>query len=381
MPLITVHGKLLAIAINKEVKWQNSPSQPFNTLPPFEVTCGESLMSENKQPALKPANYFIKDISFSEDGAYLVILTSYKDFYIYSTDNFTLICKHQLPRAASKVVFSFDSQFVLVADKTGDALIYKTKDQSDPGKKVFGHLSLLTDILMTRDNKYIITCDRDEKIKVSNYPGSYNIEAFCLGHREFITSIHFLPHNEKYLVSTSGDGTVRIWDYLLGKEIIVINVHGETNKSGVFDNFKQVMKIEDVEIDCLPIDYSSCCKVDDNSSLLAVSLHLNKSAVIYKITGEGSDMEYICVHNVTLEDCPVGFVILKDRLLVHLSGDKHQLLQEWKLKDDGTVEMGFCEVFEEDNAEGDNISVLYKRKFDNLQEYQNRKKKRIEGQK
>jgi tRNA (guanine-N(7)-)-methyltransferase subunit TRM82 len=52
------------------------------------------------------------------------------------------------------------------------------------GTLILGHTSLLTSFILSEDEKYIITSDRDEHIRVSWYPQGYNIEAFCLGHRE-----------------------------------------------------------------------------------------------------------------------------------------------------------------------------------------------------
>ena len=34
------------------------------------------------------------------------------------------------------------------------------------------------------DQKYVITADRDEKIRISHFPNAYNIKAYCLGHNE-----------------------------------------------------------------------------------------------------------------------------------------------------------------------------------------------------
>ncbi len=64
-------------------------------------------------------------------------------------------------------------------------------------------------------NQYIITCDRDEKIRISHYPNAYNIHNFCLGHTDFVTSIEVVDEN--HLISTSGDGTMKLWHFLQGK--------------------------------------------------------------------------------------------------------------------------------------------------------------------
>lgn len=49
---------------------------------------------------------------------------------------------------------------------------------------IVGHVSMVTDMVLTPDDKYVITSDRDEHIRVSRYPNGYNIETFCLGHTE-----------------------------------------------------------------------------------------------------------------------------------------------------------------------------------------------------
>jgi len=39
---------------------------------------------------------------------------------------------------------------------------------------------------MTSDDGYIVTADRDEKIRISHFPNAYNIQAFCLLHTEYV---------------------------------------------------------------------------------------------------------------------------------------------------------------------------------------------------
>lgn len=43
---------------------------------------------------------------------------------------------------------------------------------------------MLTDILLSSDEKYVLTSDRDEKIRVTHYPKTYIIKNYCLGHKE-----------------------------------------------------------------------------------------------------------------------------------------------------------------------------------------------------
>ena len=52
------------------------------------------------------------------------------------------------------------------------------------GTLILGHTSLLTSFLLAEDEKYIISADRDEHIRVSWYPQGYVIERFCLGHKK-----------------------------------------------------------------------------------------------------------------------------------------------------------------------------------------------------
>ncbi|CAL4126202.1 unnamed protein product, partial [Meganyctiphanes norvegica] len=81
---------------------------------------------------------------------------------------------------------------------------------------LFGHLSMLLDMIITKDGQYIVTCDRDEKIRVSKFPNAYNIQTFCLGHTEFVTKILQLPTDTLKILSCSGDGKLKLWNLETG---------------------------------------------------------------------------------------------------------------------------------------------------------------------
>lgn len=56
---------------------------------------------------------------------------------------------------------------------------------------------------------------------MTNYPLTEVIESYCLGHSEFVSAIEELKTetNERILVSISGDRTLRLWNYVEGKEL------------------------------------------------------------------------------------------------------------------------------------------------------------------
>jgi tRNA (guanine-N(7)-)-methyltransferase subunit TRM82 len=75
----------------------------------------------------------------------------------------------------------------LTVKQQRDAL--SSHENPSGGQLILGHASPLNAFLLTNDEKYIVTADRDEHIRVSWYPQGYNIEMYCLGHLKY----GFLP--------------------------------------------------------------------------------------------------------------------------------------------------------------------------------------------
>ncbi|KAF9269132.1 hypothetical protein L218DRAFT_1040605 [Marasmius fiardii PR-910] len=92
------------------------------------------------------------------------------------------------------------------------------------GTLVLGHTSLLTSFLFSHDEKFIITADRDEHIRVSWYPQGYSIESFCLGCSEFVSSLHIPKSHPDTLISGGGDPEIKLWEWRSGKLISNIPV-------------------------------------------------------------------------------------------------------------------------------------------------------------
>ena len=97
---------------------------------------------------------------------------------------------------------------VISGDLVGDATAHSLTDASQ-SRVLLGHTASMLTGLNVASN-CLLTCDRDEKIRVSSFPQTVVIEGYLLGHEAYITSIDSTKH---VCVSCSGDETVRLWNY------------------------------------------------------------------------------------------------------------------------------------------------------------------------
>lgn len=90
---------------------------------------------------------------------------------------------------------------------------------------LLGHVSLLTAVALGRDEQgrpYILTADRDEHVRVSRgtRAQAHVVEAFCLGHEQFVNRI-CVPEGGgmmgRLLVSAGGDDDVFVWRWKEGR--------------------------------------------------------------------------------------------------------------------------------------------------------------------
>ncbi|XP_054283107.1 tRNA (guanine-N(7)-)-methyltransferase non-catalytic subunit wuho [Macrosteles quadrilineatus] len=291
------------------------------------------------------------------------------------------VCK--LIRGAGKVRFTPVNNHLVVADKSGDVYLFQPQSDDNSGQLILGHLSLLLDILVTPDEQFIITCDRDEKIRVSSYPSGYNIVAFCLGHSEFVSALRLLPHDSKYLISTSGDGTIRFWNYLLGKEETVCNV------SQIFGQDKGEGE-EESESNIAAITDAATTSLDSSTSLICVTVDNFNACLVYKCSSENDKFCCNFIQNIPFQNShPWGLSLSSNILWLVMSLNDIVLVQSmvfnlevFKFQDNmtGCVAKAVEEINKQ-NMTADQkknvVNLLFKRKFENVQDYLRRKELRL----
>ncbi len=181
-----------------------------------------------------------------------------------------------LLRRANSIIFDNESKSVLAADKSGDVFKLDLASENEAeGKCLLGHFSMLLDLTMSRCGKFILTSDRDEKIRVSHYPNAYNIHNYCLGHTDFVSSIVLSPINDNVLISGSGDGTIRSWNYLKGQENDQVLVGKSADLKIMDDGHEEEVKENDPKMQKNPwpaILTVKAAKSDTGSAMIAVTV-------------------------------------------------------------------------------------------------------------
>lgn len=216
------------------------------------------------------------------------------------------------------------------------------------------------------DIRFIITSDRDEKIKISQYPDCHEIEAFCLGHTEFVSSINILPHDENVLLSISGDGKIKLWNYKIGTLLKDI----ELDRPGLQLITKKVSSTE-----------SHVCAVCYEQHIL----------MIYKITGNMEDLQVSLIKEFDFGDLKItsaGFynnvlfvplVTEKGKLsikkLEYLVDTEEKYQEIDNLIDSDIISKNLGDV---NIVLVDDVAIMFKKRFDNMTSYHERKKIRFD---
>ncbi|XP_034490282.1 tRNA (guanine-N(7)-)-methyltransferase non-catalytic subunit wuho [Drosophila innubila] len=310
----------------------------------------------------------ILNVSYSPDRQLIALTTAgQKALLLYQSrpENAKLLSVRSLSRASSALTFAPDSSSVLVTDKTGDCYQYDCVDVEATPRLLLGHLSIVYDILWTPDRKHIITCDRDDKIRVTNYPETYDIHSYCLGHKEFVSGLALL--SGEHLVSVSGDKTLRVWNYVSGKQLLQKDLPAPA------------VRLQLREL------------VPDKRYQLAVLFYDHIEAIgLYELALEDT----WTVAREQLVRAEAGnwnisnFTLTEQRIYVAGALDDKLMLRVYNSsdgKEDNSVPAGWLEMVLEQFADQacvpEDLSVWFKKRYDNVSDYMERKKRRIEDHK
>lgn len=207
------------------------------------------------------------------------------------------------------------SPVLISGDVAGDSYAYNMLEKGQ--RLLLGHTaSMLTDIAVVNggkatkpgENCFLLTCDRDEKIRISRFPESYVIEGFLLGHTTYVTGVTLVPSpsssssSSSLAVSCGGDRTLRLWNLTTQSEISSTSTaptptSEKTTSSAVTDD-EEANDTEDKSEIPTAIE-ASCC-----GGYIAVIFDDSKRLSIYNITQTSNDGDSSSLELLGSVGCP-----------------------------------------------------------------------------
>ncbi|KAK5062988.1 hypothetical protein LTR84_005064 [Exophiala bonariae] len=317
----------------------------------------EIISERKKGERRKPKVETTKQPNFSHlvatsDGTTVVgVMTEDKSinvFQVLSAGELSLQSKRSMPKRMCAIILTPDEKTILVGDKFGDVYslpLHPAEDwvaQKSEQKEVFipsateltvhtkgnlealrqqreqkirnpkkegpdfehklllGHVSLLTDVVIAeiqdglKRKQFILTSDRDEHIRVSRgVSQAHIIEAYCMGHREFVSCLSIMPWKSEYLVAGSGEPSLKVFDWQNGRLLDEELFHGAvqqdiTNALPEADEGRTVDRLAVTGI--WPIHYSAAQNSPNTSQpphILLVALEGLPLLLSYKLDDYG----------------------------------------------------------------------------------------------
>ncbi|KFP17801.1 tRNA (guanine-N(7)-)-methyltransferase non-catalytic subunit WDR4, partial [Egretta garzetta] len=317
--------------------------------------------------------------AFSPSGDYLAVTDDSKRLILFRTKpSWECVSVRSVNRRCTSLVITAAEDKILVADKSGDVYSYSITEPQADGKLQLGHLSLILDVALSPDDRYILTADRDEKIRVSLAKAPYYIVSYCLGHKEFVSKILVIPNYPDLLLSASGDSTLRLWEYKSGEEVYCCHLDSvcgpETTKT---DQKYPPSRITyccqggyvAILCDCIPTVY--VFQLDAIAQQLVYRQQISLKHKGWDIAFEETGDLWILQED---SEAPLQLYRPCDGQWKAVTDDKGLQKMSKYVQDNWTVFEGFV-------GRESYYSSLYKASFDNMDAYLQRKEERSQQQK
>ncbi|KAK2839387.1 hypothetical protein Q5P01_013127 [Channa striata] len=284
-------------------------------------------------------------------------------------------------RRCKSLVFSQAEDQLLAADKSGDVYSFSVVEPQKESELKMGHLSMLLAVTMSPDDRYIITADRDEKIRVSHLRCPYKIQSFCLGHEEFVTALLIPSGRSHCLLSGSGDGTVKLWEYESGCRLQSWNIKELEEKQGTEADKEKKRTV---------------CRIasSHNGNHIAVQCERLSTVQFFTLDQEKGEERLVPHSRITLPHCPLDvtfdpkgqFWVLMDssdmplQLYTHTEGSWQCHAQSPELNKVTEAFKPHWDTVEASERTSHSFEHLHKVSFDNVTSYLQKKQQRLEEQ-
>ena len=141
------------------------------------------------------------------------------------------------------VIVTKDNKYIISGSDDRTIRIWNLLEQRQEGV-LEGHFAEVLSVAVTSDNKYVISGSDDNTIRIWNLLERRQ-ETILQGHVNFVNSVA-VTSNNKYAVSGSGDKTIRIWNLLDKKQESVLEGHsGDVSSVAITTDDKYIVSGSD----------------------------------------------------------------------------------------------------------------------------------------
>lgn len=308
---------------------------------------------------------YVRALQLTNDESHLVCaIDSDKSAIIFkidlSKDNCLELIKRQpFPKRPSAITCTTDGSTVLLGDKFGD--VYEISVDAEEAKEVnsetdpvLGHVSMLTDLTLVKQDgqEYLITCDRDEHIRISQYPEGHIIKSFLFGHEQFVNTLLVPSFQTNVLISGGGDDYLLSWDWTAGKQLDKLDVRSLVE---IDESHLAPSRFQNEQGDLKEIAVSQLVELQSLNAI-GVLVESTKSLLIIKLDSEG---KLSLFKTVKFEDKAVAITKSDDKIIVSLDSDSKILqaidLSTLELVEDATLD----EIISNSTVEIESREELY----------------------
>ncbi|KAF7457743.1 tRNA (guanine-N(7)-)-methyltransferase non-catalytic subunit WDR4 [Cryptosporidium felis] len=144
----------------------------------------------------------------------VLLCDKFGDLYLLNSSCFILNPSHEMGLS------------LMESDFEDEAREIKLANELNP---ITGHLSIVTCSMTSLNSKYIFTGNKCGKIWVSDFSNIENTISILCGHKDTISSLCEIvipSRTYSFLITSSFDKSIKIWDYLKCEEIDSINMEG-----------------------------------------------------------------------------------------------------------------------------------------------------------
>ncbi len=184
-------------------------------------------------------------LAVNPDGSRIFVAVDLtKEMWTSSSNDWNLIYPRESAQHIGKVtlsMFSPDDQYLVTAaeDKTIRIWVQRQRKKGPQFDLVLlhppliGHTAAITSLRFSPNNKLLVTTSVDGTAKVWDV-ATGKLFASCDGHRGAVNAAAFSSDNER-LVTGGNDGTIKIWDPITGDLLATIDAHDGPVTSVVYD--------------------------------------------------------------------------------------------------------------------------------------------------